>query len=173
MIINEKDIRFDFSSAVSAKRFDDGKKHGLTHAMMKSVDFIVEEEDRIIFVEVKDFQHPSSQPKELKKNLNKLSSESLVNHELMPKCRDSFLYEYAMNNLGKPVYYYVLIALNTLSESNLTNQTNLLWKRIPVYGLKGNPWKNKFIHGCMIMNIETWNTYLSQYPVSRISQQTA
>lgn len=171
MIIEENDLQFDFPETVKVKRFDDGKKHGLTHARMKAVDFIVEEDKRIIFVEITDFQHPSSPSKELKKNLGKLSSESLVNYELMPKCRDSFLYEYGMDNLGKPIYYYVLIALDTLTEADLDCQTSLLRKCIPVDGPLGNPWENKFVHGCSIMNINTWNTHFSQYPVSRISEQ--
>lgn len=167
----ESDLQFDFSHAVSAKRFDD-ESHGLSHCM-KAVDFIVEENKRILFIEVKDFQHPRSPSTNLSQNHVKLSSGKLVNEELTPKCRDSFLYEYAMDNLGKPVYYCVLVALDTLTEPDLDNQANLLRKQIPIEGPPGNPWRNRFVHDCIIMNINAWNTHLPQYPVHRISQQNA
>ncbi len=80
--MKEGDLQFNFSSAVSAKRFDD-KDHGLSHCM-KAVDFIVEEDKRILSIEIKDFQHPGSRPSNLTQNLEKLCSETLVDDELTP-----------------------------------------------------------------------------------------
>lgn len=169
MIIEENDLQFDFSRAVSAKRFDD-ENHGLSQCM-KAVDFIIEEPDRIVFIEVKDPQHPHARPHNVSEFIDDLTSEKLVNEKLTPKYRDSYLYELAMDNLGKPVYYYVLIALNTLTHAELLVQTEILRRQLPVEGPKDNPWRNNFAFGCVIMNLETWNTHLPQYPVSRISQQ--
>ncbi len=78
-----------------------------------------------------------------------------------------------MGKLGKPVYYFILVALDTFTAPELDNQANLLTKQIPIEGPPGNPWKNKFVHGCIIMNIKAWNTHLPQCPVIRISQQNA
>ncbi|MDP8239513.1 MAG: hypothetical protein P9X24_10520 [Candidatus Hatepunaea meridiana] len=166
----ENDLQFDFSKALKpARRFDD-ENHGLSHCM-KAVDFIIELNDKILFIEVKDPQHPRVSKEELTRFLAKLKSKELVNKELIPKCRDSFLYEYAMNNLGKPVFYYVLIAIDALTKAELFYQTDILRKHIPVEGIPENPWQNRFIEGCMVMNIDTWNLYLPEYPVSRISEQ--
>ena len=89
MIFDEGDLRFDFSKAVNAKKFDDSS-HGLSYCM-KAVDFIVELEDRILFVEAKDPQHPKSTPEQRKSFLEKLKSRELINNELVPKCRDRFI----------------------------------------------------------------------------------
>ena len=48
MILREGHIEFDFSRANSAKRFDD-VNHGLSYCM-KAVDFIVESQDKILFI---------------------------------------------------------------------------------------------------------------------------
>ena len=57
MKLIEKDLEFDFTQALSVKKFDDDKSHGLSHCM-KAVDFIVETEKATLFIEVKDPQNP-------------------------------------------------------------------------------------------------------------------
>ena len=167
MILTESDMQFDFSGALSCKKFDNND-HGLSHCM-KAVDFIIELDDRIYFVEVKDPQHPSA--RNLEENVNSIKSGNLVKNILVPKCRDSFLYEYAMDNTSKPVFFLVLICLDSLSEADLNIQTDILKKHIPVDGPPGNSWPKRFIEGCMIMNLQAWNKHITQFPVSRISSE--
>ena len=164
MILTEADLQFDFTSAVSARKFDD-ETHGLSHCM-KAVDFVVELPDRILFIEVKDPNHPCAQQKNVKNFIESLKSDALINESLVPKCRDSYLYELSMGNINKPVYYYVLIAWDKLTDG-LTDLTNTLTKQIPVEGPRENNWPNRFIEKCAIMNIETWNLFLTDFPVSR------
>jgi hypothetical protein len=168
MMLREGDIEIDFSKADSAKRFDD-VNHGLSHCM-KAVDFVIEFQDRILFIEVKDPQNPKAKPKQVQEFIDGLQSNKLVNDVLTSKCRDSFLYEQAMGNLTKPVYYLILVGLDSLTEADLSHQTDLLRRQIPVDGPVGNPWPNKFIHGCAIFNLYTWKSNLPQFPVSRITQ---
>lgn len=165
MILTEGDIKFDFSRALSCKKFDNNN-HGLSHCM-KAVDFIIELDDRIYFVEVKDPQHPSA--RNLEENVKTTKSGDLVKNKLVQKCRDSFLYEYAMDNISKPVFFLVLIGLDSLSTADLNIQTDILKKHIPVDGPPGTSWPERFIKGCMIMNLQTWNKHLTHFPVSRIS----
>ncbi len=167
MIVSEGDMRFDFSKALSCKKFDNND-HGLSHCM-KAVDFILESDDKIYFVEVKDPQHPSA--RNLEENINSIISGNLVKNILVPKCRDSFLYEYAMDNISKPVLFLVLIGLDSLSAADLSNQTDKLKKHIPIDGPSGISWPKRFIEGCMIMNLQTWNKHITQFPVSRISSE--
>ena len=94
MILTEGDLQFDFSAATSARRFDDAS-HGLSHCM-KAVDFVVELDDRILFVEVKDPQNPNAQPAQAQQFAAKLRSGELTRGQLTPKCRDIYLYEHAM-----------------------------------------------------------------------------
>ncbi len=165
MIIVEGDLKFDFSNALNCRKFD-SEDHGLSHCM-KAVDFIVELRDRILFVEVKDPQHPRSPSTEIAKFERKLRSNRLIREELVPKCRDSFLYEYAMENITKPIYFLVLIALTTLTEPDIISQKNNLKQHILVDGV--SRWKRQLIHDCFIFTIASWNRNLSQFPVTRVS----
>lgn len=56
--LTEGELVFVFEDAVSARKFD-GHDHGLTHCM-KAVDFIVEFQDKYLFIEVKDPQNPGT-----------------------------------------------------------------------------------------------------------------
>ncbi len=151
---NEGDLIIDFSRAISAKKFDK-KEHGLSHCM-KAVDFVVELSDCIYFIELKDPQHPSATKSERDKFIKNLNSDTFLN-KLKYKCRDSFLYELSIGNVkGKDVYYYVLIALDTLDASILSNLKDQLGMQIPINGPPNNPWQNKFIQGCMIFNLSAW-----------------
>lgn len=166
MIFEEGNLIFDFSQALAGKKFDDDK-HGLSHCM-KAVDFVIEVEDKVLFIEVKNPQHPKIPPYRRKKTIQlfeqKLKSKELIDKELVPKFRDSYLYEYALGNINKPAHYLVLIALETLTEAELDNQTQYLHNQLPV-DPPHLPWKIKFVHGCIIFTLNTWNRYLPQFPI--------
>ena len=116
-LLTEGNLQFDFSKARHVRKFDDQKIHGLSHCM-KAVDFIVELENRVLFVEVKDPQHPLSRSKDSNRFIEHFLSGQ-IEEDFKYKYRDSFLYEWAANNLSKPVYYLILIALDTLEDADL------------------------------------------------------
>jgi len=122
MIMTEDDIRIDFGGAVSARRFDDAG-HGLSHCM-KAVDFIVGLSDRILFVEIKDPQNPRARSEAVRHFISEFQSGRLVREKLTHKCRDSYLYELAMGHITKPVYFLVLIGLDTLTDADLLNESD-------------------------------------------------
>lgn len=164
----EDDIRIDFPTAVSVRKFDDTAIHGLSHCM-KAVDFIIELSDKILFVEIKDPENPNAGACNRKEFIENLKSYKLINTSLIPKCRDSFLYEYCMERVHKPIHYYVIVALDSLSEAELINQSDLLAKYIPVSGPPTDSWRKRFIQSSHIFNLKTWNAYFSEYPITRIS----
>ena len=165
MTADEGDIRFDFSKAVSWKKFDDNN-HGLSHCM-KAVDFIVELPEWIYFIEVKDPEDPSSGDPD--SFLLRLNSEEYIKKNLVPKCRDSFLYEYSQENVAKSIYYSVVVGLSSLSEPLLLAITERLKHHIPVQGPPGRPWPRRFIERCMVFSLETWNKHMPDFRVTRIS----
>jgi hypothetical protein len=166
-VMAEGDLQITLPAGVTARKFDDEVSHGLSHCM-KAVDFIVEEEYRILFVEFKDPEHPTAQPKEQKQFLKKLLSGAL-DTDLKTKYRDSFLYEWASGQTSKPIYYLVLIGASSLSEAELLTRTDALKRAIPVEGFGNKPWKRPFVAGCAVLNIAAWNKALPTYPVCRIS----
>ena len=166
MILEEGDIQIDFSNALSGRKFDDDS-HGLSYCV-KAVDFIVELENKILFIEIKDPQSPNvSNTDEFLENL---TSKNLFKTSLKTKCRDSFLYEFSMDRIHKPIYYLVLICLDRLTSAELISQTDVLKNHVPVLGPKKNPWKKRFIEDCFVFNIETWNSTFEKHSVTRINQ---
>ena len=174
MILDEDDLTFDFRTALSGAKFDDEKQHGLSHCM-KAVDFVIETADKVLFVEVKDPQHPQAQQKDREKFLEELKSGKLINENLMVKGRDSFLYKFAVgdvSHIAKPIHYYVLIALDTLDSALLLQLTDKLRKAIPILGPGNAPWRVPFIEECVVFNLRTWNINLPHIPVYRKSAVT-
>ena len=167
----EKDIELDLTKARSVKNFDDDKTHGLSHCM-KRVDWIVETDGKLLFIEVTDPQDPKAPAGEIDKFLRELKDGRLDN-ELYYKARDSFLYEWAMKNIFKPVVFIVLLSPDSLSDVVLQNFSYNLKKKVPVDGPPHKMWKQKFIHDCLVMNISLWNNTFPEYPVSRISNRPA
>lgn len=99
-ILKEGRLEFNFSSALNAFKFD--SINLMTHHL-KGVDFIVEWEYEIWFVEVKDPLAPNvpEQHKErvYEETLEKISSKSLFKKELGPKFKDTCVYQFLMNQL--------------------------------------------------------------------------
>lgn len=164
-ILEEGYLRISLPPGALGRKFDDQETHRLSHCM-KAVDFIVELDDRTLFIEVKDPEHPKAKNKDRNKFLKGLLSGAL-DADLKTKYRDSFLYEWASGRANKPIYYLVLICASSLSEAELLARTDALKRQLPVNGPNDQPWKNSLVAGCAIMNVDTWNKLLPQYPLSR------
>jgi hypothetical protein len=165
--MTEEDLRISLPAGASGRKFDDDATHGLSHCM-KRVDFIVEMEDRILFIEFKDPENPSAQPHDQKKFLQQFLSGKL-DADLKIKYRDSFLYEWALGRATKPIYYLVLIGTSVLTEADLLARTDALNRQLPVLGPGDKPWKKPFVAGCAVINIKKWNEKFPDFPVIRLS----
>lgn len=161
----EGNIQITFSKFVKAEKFDD-KNHGLSHCL-KAVDFIVELIDKILFVEIKDYQHPDSSQANRDNDIANFSSGK-IDSDLAQKYRDTFLYEWACENLKKPIYYYVLIGIDSMTEADLLTRSDALKRFLPQNGPKSGVWKKTIVKDCMVFNIATWNKHLSEYECLRI-----
>lgn len=169
MILTERDLQFDFTQALQSRKFDDEEKHGLSHCM-KAVDFIVELNDRLFFVEVKDPEHPSAPREERVKFIESFKSDELIKKHLVPKYRDSFIYEYSADRIHKPITYIVLIAIDSLDDAQLVPFTDELKKHLPFWGPPSMKWTREFVHSCFVMNLTTWRKHFAQFPVKRLSE---
>lgn len=167
MVFAEGDLQIRFPVGATVRKFDVGASHGLSHCM-KAVDFIVELDERILFVEFKDPDAPAALPERQSLFMEEFRS-GVLDNKLKAKYRDSFLYEWASGRASKPIYYLVLIGASVLSEAELLARTDALRRQIPVMGPGDKPWKRSFVAGCAVMNIAAWNKALPNYPVSRLS----
>lgn len=166
-VLTEGDLQITLPAGASGHKFDDGATHGLTHCM-KAVDFVVELDDRILFIEFKDPDDPTAVAERQQRFMEEFGS-GVLDNKLKAKYRDSYLYEWGSGRATKPVYYLVLIAASALSEAELLARTDALRRQIPILGPENKPWKKPFVSGCAVMNIDAWNKALPQYPISRLS----
>ena len=164
--LTEGNLQISFPSTMRVRRFDEAATHGLTHCM-KAVDFVVEDDARIHFIEFKDPEHPNARSQSRDKFVNRLQSGKL-NEELKYKYRDSFLYEWASDSTNKPICYWVLICVEQLTAAELMNQTDELKRVLPLLGPSSGSWKKKIVADCMVFNLNTWNQYMTDFPVSRM-----
>lgn len=167
-VLDEDDLQITLPAGVAGRKFDDETSHGLSHCM-KAVDFIVELDDRTLFVEFKDPENPNAKPQDRAAFINKFLSGA-IDSDLKTKYRDSWLYEYAEGRAKKPIYYLVLIGASTLSEADLLARTDALKRQIPMRGPADRAWKKPLLAGCAVMNLAAWNKVLSHIPASRIGR---
>lgn len=166
-VIDEDDIQISLPDNALFRKFDEGSSHGLSHCM-KAVDYIIELEDRIIFLEFKDPDNPKAKDKDRQAFFEELHSGK-IDSDLKTKFRDSFLYEWAYGRTEKPIYYWVLIGAEKLDSGQLLRRTEALKKLLPTNGPQGKPWKRPLVSGCMVMNLSTWNRQLSDFSAIRLS----
>ena len=162
-VLTEGRLQITITGAVSARKFDENTTHRMSHCM-KAVDFIIEFEDRFIFIEVKDPLQPGAvcygDPQEFIANF--LSDK--LDKDLYYKYRDSFLYECASGRANKPVDYFVLFAWDGLDSAMLHRRTSTLQQKLPLEGPDRQPWP--IARGCAVFNLESWNRSFPKYPFS-------
>ncbi|ABK43091.1 conserved hypothetical protein [Magnetococcus marinus MC-1] len=171
----EGELYFDFSQALSVISLDGhGQGHGMSH-LMKAVDFVVEWEQELWLIEIKD-PEKSTIPKQhrvaqLESFHQKLSSQSLLHAELFPKLIDSLIYLGLNQGISKkPMRYLTLIGMSSLQPPFLTVLKDAL---LNLHGgcLLGRPtkgWEKGFdVH---LFNLELWNEWFPHCPASRIEK---
>jgi hypothetical protein len=137
---------------------------------MKRVDFLVETDDKIFFVEVKDLDNPNARPENINKFLQELRSDSLIANKLVPKARDSFLFNHLLSRLpqGKARIYIVIIACAQLLSPELLTLTDKLKRQLPLEGPFQQAWTQSYFDACFVTNLTEWNRALRQFPLRRI-----
>ncbi len=169
MKLRERDLEIDFTDAIDAIVFDQMKSnqpnyHGI--AEMHRVDFVVELEAAILFVEVKDPGNPRAQAEGLEKFFAELKSGTLGD-TFAAKFIDTFLYRWAEERMHKPVHY---ISLVTFEDSELLpNFSDEIAKKLPPMGKVMPRWKRRLAENCQVFNVELWNQSFPKWPATRIA----
>lgn len=170
MILIEKDLKFNFSNAIDAFVFDQmDESLPNYHAVdeMSRVDFIVELDEVILFVEVKDPDCPDSTAESLARFHTKLQNGKLGN-TFASKFIDTFLYRWAEEKLTKPVHYLSLVTLDNAQNIQLSDE---IIRKLPPLGATVPRWRKQLFENCQVFNIDTWNDNFPNSQVTRISQQ--
>ncbi|MCD6326412.1 hypothetical protein J7M28_02505 [bacterium] len=162
----EGELHFDFHGCVSVEKLD---RQGVSapHGM-KLVDFLVEETRRTLLVEVKDPSQIPVPKSERSKFVKKLQGKELINHELVPKYRDSYCFLHLMEQDSKPFLLIVVLgtdALPTVGPVELLECRRRLLARLRKEC--DRPWKYQYVADCVVLTEATWPRHFPSYPLHR------
>jgi hypothetical protein len=130
---------------------------------MKRVDFIIEEAERVIFLEVKDPDIPGAvNPDKIRQDLQ---GGSLI-PELAGKYRDSLLFAKLRGGYDKPINYVVLISMTSLDNALVLNKTDALRSAIPISNKR---WHQDAANSCVILKLDAYKKAFGDESVWRAS----
>lgn len=162
----EGDLRFQFAVPDSAVEKPDtvGTPWPIN---WKRVDFVVEEDRRYIFVEVKDYGHPAAPLTESGKFMMREHRNNLVDSKLVPKARDTFCVQHLIARADKPIDYVVV--LGGLSDiALLPDMQDRLRQRLAQE--TASPWARPYVRSAVIVPPEAFDRWYSPHSVVRVSQ---
>ncbi|MHB1606598.1 MAG: hypothetical protein ACYCTV_09450 [Leptospirales bacterium] len=174
MEVAEGGFLFDFSRSLAWERFDLMGRP--VPQGMSLVDFLVEEPERLILIEVKDpFPPPGRGDLFQKRSKGSVWPEGegfrmdrLIHQSLVPKMRDSYTYLHLMGRDTKPVLYVVLLGLDRILQrfDLLVVIKDRLLSRL---GQEGHlPWKRPYVRNCLVLDPAGWRTAFPEYPLVRV-----
>lgn len=171
--LTEGSLHFIFPNAQKLRKFDDPIQHGLTHAGLHAVDFLVEWEDTLWLVEVKDPESAVDEKRErsIQGFRRDMERNKLIFDHLSPKLRDSLFYLWLNDELpAKPLHYLVLIGLESLLPQELQKLKTSFISETWLSGPTQRGWKKPLELQVSFFNVASWNRNLPHCPITRISQ---
>ena len=165
--LTERRLQMTISGAIDARKFDNDSTHRVSH--MKKVDFILEFNDRYVFIELKDPQTPNAQQYDAPQEFIRSFQSGGIDEDFVYKYRDSFLYELGSGRAEKPIDYFVLCVWDSLDSTQLSRRTEALKSKLPLHGPDGDPWR--IARSCAVFNLESWNRTFPEYPVTPLSSR--
>jgi len=170
--LKEKDLSFNFENSIRALKFDQqDPEHPEYHDLpnMPRVDFIVEMENDIFFIEVKDTDLPNAADVGAVKFLKKLVSGT-VEASLVEKYLFTFFFRWAEKKLEKSVHFISLITLT--SPDLLSLGDSLETKLYSHFKSSSKRWQRTALASCQVHNISTWTQVFPDWPITRLSSQS-
>jgi len=174
--MEERGLDFDFSAAKHVEKLDEkGKK--LPEGMM-FVDFVLEEDEQLIMLEIKDpsckakggdFKAEVALQKQRDEFIKELPKDTWIAQKLTPKARDSYTYLHLMERDTKPIIYVLLIGsenLSPLDPALLAAFKDRLLTRLRQEA--DHPWIRRYVDDCLVLTENTWPLAFPQYPLTRI-----
>lgn len=140
---------------------------------MSFVDFVVEEDARLLLVEAKDPSDPTIPPgrrqDEQQAFRAKLLGDTLINQELVPKARDSYSFLHLMARDDRPFIYVVVLGLKAYPDEQalLVGFKDRLLRRLRQEA--DRPWTRHYVADCLVLTPESWPQAFTRHRLSRSS----
>ncbi len=167
--VREGELLVTISTAAHARKFD-GRDHGLSRCM-KAVDFVIEEDDRLILLEIKDFDHGRAP--------SRSSPGTGGKHERdvrawIGKFRDSLLYPWAERRLGSYRECCVVLECRSLDPALRLALQDLFERLLPAASRSPaaveKRWKDAPVHRRAVLDLAGWNRRMPAFPMRRDRQ---
>ncbi len=161
------ELQFDFPDGLNWSELD---RQGVKLPVrMKFVDLVIERNEDILLVEIKDPSNSRCPDQERKSYLKRLADNSVLTQELTPKARDSYLYLHLMERDTKPFKYVVLLGLDAFDphaqKAVMTGFKDRLLASIREESFEA--WRRKHIADCIVLSVESWNQFFPEWPLHR------
>ena len=162
----EGELQIDLPSSTQGRKFDD-QTHGLSHCGLKAVDWIIDLQDKTYFVELKDLDAVGATRHDQRREFLDDLEAGRKDDDLVRKFRDSFIYQWASGQVGRPIIYLVVIACLALDRPMLLHRTEALRRKLP----SGVPdvWKQAIAEDVLVLNEKAWNERFGNFPMERVS----
>ncbi len=162
------DLEFSFPNDLVWEELD---RQGVKlPVQMKFVDLVIEREDDVLLVEIKDPSNKRAPLEERQTYFKRLSDNSILTQELTPKARGSYTFLHLMERDAKPFKYVVLIGLDAFDPSQqkalLTGFKDRLLADIRCE--TDTPWRRQHIADCIVLSVDIWNKTFADWPVTRV-----
>ena len=170
MNVSFREGTFELTFQAPAERLDaPGKRQP---EGMQLVDFVIEEAERILLLEIKDPSSPKIPAKARTSRLadfaRRMRDDTLIAHELAPKARDSYCFLHLMRRDTKPMLYVVLLGL----EGYEAEAALLLGFKDRLLGRLRHeaeqPWKRAYIQDCVILTESRWARAFPEHSLRRV-----
>ncbi len=169
----DADLEFSFPKELVCDELD---RQGVRLPLqMKFVDLVIERDDDILLVEIKDPSNKRVPDAQRAKYSMKLSDNSIITQELTPKARGSYTFLHLMERDVKPFKYVVLLGLDAFNSADqralLTGFKDRLLADIRCE--TDTPWRRQHIADCIVLSVDIWNETFADWPVTRVSEAAA
>jgi len=172
-LYKEAELEFSFPDGLDWHELD---RQGVKlPEQMKLVDIVIERDEDVLLVEIKDPSNSRSPDDEQKKYFKRLSDNTVLKHELTPKARNSYTFLHLMEKDEKPFKYIVLIGLEVFdSESQKALLAGFKDRLMADISCETDiPWRRKHIADCVVLSVDIWNKRFPDWPVTRIAPAAA
>lgn len=161
--VTEGRMQLDFAAAVNVQRLD---RPGapLPHGMAL-VDFVVEETDKTLLLEIKDPEGaaPPHRQRAVDDFLRTLEGKGLIRHEIVPKARDSYTFLHRMKQDSKPFVLVCLFGVDTKDPALLVNFKDRLLARLQKE--TDRAWERRYVKDCVVATPTSWAALFPAYPL--------
>ena len=163
-VFQEENFEFDFGNATVEKLDKQGRK---MPTGMSLVDFVIEEEDHTLLVEVKDPARGKDPLGQQRDYIKRMRQKPLVQKELTPKMRDSYCFLHLMRRDPKRCICVVLLGLDAepFDVALLGPVKTRLLARLRQEAYE--PWKREYVADCIVVTPDQWRKHFKNYPLKR------